>query len=446
MQRDNTRGLELAQQALGYLLDDDRGLQVAAAYMIGVAQLQGGEIAAASRIFAEAATLAETKGGAYTALLALQDLGELQSRQGQLSQAIQTCQRAMRLVTRWGGPPMPAAGLAHISLGELLYERNDLAGAAQALAYGIDLLRGSIEQYVLAHGYVTLARVQLARGEAESAFATLQQGEAWFTQMQVTALGAGTLLALGKARLWLEQDQLATVVHWAQNCKWQPEETNLGYLQWLTLVRLRLAQSRDDPQGPHLLEAAEMLSHLLTLAEAGGWLSQVIEILVLQALVCRAQGDSPGALATLERALTLAEPEGYIRLFVDEGHPMRLLILDFKGWIEKRAAHLQSYLDSLLTAFSDSQFTLDDVRLDSAIQPKIANRKSEIVSPLIEPLSERELEVLGLIAAGLSNQEIAQKLVVALSTVKKHINNIYTKLGVKSRTQALVQARELRLL
>jgi LuxR family maltose regulon positive regulatory protein len=332
---------------------------------------------------------------------------------------------------------MPAAGLAHISLGELLYERNDLAGAAQALAYGTDLLRGSIEQYVLAHGYVTLARVQLARGEGEGAFATLQRGEAWFTQMQVTALGAETLLALGKALLWLEQGQLAAVAHWVQSCKWWPEETNLGYLQRLTLVRLRLAQSRSDPQDQFLLEATETLSRLLVLAEAGGWLSQIIEILVLQALVCRVQGDSTGALTTLERALTLAEPEGYIRLFVDEGKPMAELLARMNA--SREGGGMKEYVYKLLAAFAEEQGSRE-IGEKSPLLPLSS------APMLVEPLSERELEVLGLIAAGLSNQEIAQKLVVALSTVKKHINNIYTKLGVKSRTQALVQARELKLL
>jgi LuxR family maltose regulon positive regulatory protein len=436
--RNSASALELAQQVLDDFPEDNHQLRASAIYTMGVAQMQQGNIAAASQTLAEAASLGETTGAPYIALIALEELSALQARQGRLSQVIQTCQQANRLVARWGGRPMPAAGLAHVAIGEVLYERNDLDEAAQALGYGIDLLRGSIEQSVLVQGYVALARVQLARGQVEEAFTIIQQGEDWFTQMQVTALGARHWLALGLARLWLAQGQLAAAARWAETGQWWPEDTRLGCLQRLAVVRLHLAKSRHDPHGSFLADASQTLGQLLVQAEAGGWWGQLIEILAIQALVHQAQNDDVAALAALERALILAEPEGYIRIFVDEGEPMAILL-------QQAAAHglASTYVSKLLTAFNDLRLTIDDLRLSE--QPQTENSKSKIQN-LVEPLSQRELELLRLVADGQSNQEIAQELFVAIGTVKKHLNNIFSKLDVSSRTQAIARARELDLL
>jgi LuxR family maltose regulon positive regulatory protein len=176
---------------------------------------------------------------------------------------------------------------------------------------------------------------------------------------------------------------------------------------------------------------------LLQVAEAAGQIGNVIELLTLQALALEAQGESVQATTTLHRALTLAEPEGYIRTFVDEGEPMRRLIADCRSWIEKQshseAQKLIAYAGRLLTAFPQAE---------SAPLPAIIHQPSK----LVEPLSERELEVLRLIADGFSNAEIGAKLFIAVGTVKRHINNIYGKLDVQSRTQAVARARELGLL
>ena len=158
---------------------------------------------------------------------------------------------------------------------------------------------------------------------------------------------------------------------------------------------------------------------------------------MLRALAFQTAGDAHDALAALEHALTLAEPEGYVRTFVDEGEPMRLLIADFGLLIEEQTSHLQSYVAKLLAAFPGVPL----ISLDSSI----GNQQSKIQN-LVEPLSDRELEVLRLVADGLSNHEIADKLIIGLGTVKTHINNIFGKLDVKNRTQAVARARELNLL
>ena len=171
-------------------------------------------------------------------------------------------------------------------------------------------------------------------------------------------------------------------------------------------------------------------------AEAQRRTGSVIEILVAQALAHQVQGNLPLALASLERALILAEPEGYVRLFVDEGEPMRLLILDFRSRIEKQSSDqghpLLGYVEKLLSAFERA------VEKQSTTHPK----KPE----LIEPLSERELEVLRLVAQGLTNNEISQRLVLALSTVKGHNLRIFGKLQAQNRSEAVRRARELGLL
>ena len=193
-----------------------------------------------------------------------------------------------------------------------------------------------------------------------------------------------------------------------------------------------LAQYECDREERSIHEAMGLLERLLQAAEAGGRTGSVIEILVLQALAHEAQGDSPSALAPLERALTLAEPEGYVRVFVDEGTPMARLL-------SEAAAHgiMPGYTGKLLAALeAESRIGSDD-------SPRLTAPASQ---PLVEPLSERELEVLQLIAQGLSNREISERLFLAIITVKGHNRNIFRKLQVRRRTEAVARARELGLL
>jgi LuxR family maltose regulon positive regulatory protein len=185
-------------------------------------------------------------------------------------------------------------------------------------------------------------------------------------------------------------------------------------------------------------------------AEKLGRLGNVIETRLLQALAWQAQGNLPQALTILEQALNLAQPEGYIRLFVDEGQPMAGLLALLK---EQQPALHQPYLDKLLAAFTPASLPVSKLESDPAIEKSSQGEISrwgkppgDESPPLIEPLSDRELEILRLIAAGHSNEQIAQTLIIALGTVKKHVNNIYGKLGVHSRTQALVRAKALNFL
>jgi LuxR family maltose regulon positive regulatory protein len=431
--------LDFAQQALNYLPEQQRGLRASAIHLIGVARFRQGDTIAAGQAFAEAAALGQSTEGPYVALTALQDLASIQIRQGHLAQIKQTCQQAMRLAARWGGHTLPAAGMPYIDFGGVLYEQNELAEATQALTVGIELLRSSTEQYLLAEGYTLLARVQQAGGDPAGALATIGQCESWLNQLQLADFDAGAFLALGQARLWLGQDNLHEAIRWAQSCQWWPGDTHLGYHQAVTLVRLRLAQSRRESQAQFLLEAGEIINRLLAAAQAKAWWGHVIELSILQGLLCQSQGDAAGMLASLDQALdqalTLAEPEGYVRSFVDEGEPMATLLRQALS----RGIRLD-YVNKLLAAFNTGGPADKETEQES---PLVSHPPAPL---LIEPLTERELELLRLVAGGHSNQEIAQALFLAVGTVKKHLNNIFGKLGVSSRTQAVARARELDLL
>jgi LuxR family transcriptional regulator, maltose regulon positive regulatory protein len=224
------------------------------------------------------------------------------------------------------------------------------------------------------------------------------------------------------------------------------DDTEVGYIQQLALTRLHLAQSQHDRGGSFLGDAQTILAQLLPAAEAHGWTRYLIEGLMLQALVDQGQGNLPAALIALQRALTLAAPEDYVRIFVDEGAPIATLLTQ----LARGDSPVGAYAAKLLEAFPGGD---QELRSQGDHQPVSARNMGHFVSSnlpvsqsLVEPLSNRELEILRLIADGHSNQAIADQLIVAVSTVKKHVNNIYGKLDVQSRTQALARARELTLL
>ena len=209
------------------------------------------------------------------------------------------------------------------------------------------------------------------------------------------------------------------------------EISYLREFEHLTLARVLMAEYQSR-QGRHsFLQALDLLERLLKAAEAQRRIGSVLEILVTQALAHQAQGNLPLALVPLERALVLAQPEGYVRIFVDEGEPMRLLILDFRSRIEKQSSGqghpLLGYVEKLLSAF------------ERAVREAVNDPSKK--PDMIEPLSERELEVLRLVAQGLSNSEISQRLVLALSTVKGHNLRIFGKLQAQNRSEAVARPR-----
>ncbi|MEJ2601596.1 MAG: LuxR C-terminal-related transcriptional regulator [Anaerolineales bacterium] len=339
-------------------------------------------------------------------------------------------QELLRLGAQPGWEHIPAAGLGRVMLGRILYERNDLYGAQDALVTGIAELEGFSLKRAEIIGCILLARVKLALEEVDEAHTILEQ--AWNT-IQFYDLKQITIPAPAyHARLLMQMDDLKTAVQWATTIE-RPTDGLLNpalEYDYITLARVQMAQGWLD-------EAQNLLARLLLPAEESGRVARVIEILALLAVIASVQQDNAGAITALERALSLAKPEGFVRSFVDEDEPMRQLLIDHQSIIKKKMGYgvdseslqLLQYTDKLLAAFS---------------QPGPDEKTKD--APLLEPLNERELDVLRLIATGRSNKEIAEILVVAVSTVKWYINNLYSKLGAKSRTHALALAKELELI
>jgi LuxR family maltose regulon positive regulatory protein len=356
--------------------------------------------------------------------------------QGMLHQALETHRDALQLGARPGKRPVPFAGMAYVGIAMLLYEWNDLEAALHYAREGIGLSEmGGRVSYVLA-GRTVLALVYQARGEVGRAFETIRKVEE-LAQRHGHPYVMAEMAEL-RIRLWIAQGNLVTASQWALEYDGSVFDEGIPPLahemQQIAMVRVLIARAlssaSDEPSRAGLPNADEIddalghLEGLLDGAEASGRARSVIKILALQALAFQAQGDQGRAMSALGRALFLAEPEGYVRTFVDEGEPISMLL---------RSARAQglapSYVASLLAVLGEAA---------TPVPPE--------VQPLVEPLTERELEVLCLIAAGLSNQEIAQELVIAVSTVKSHINHVYGKMGVKSRTQAVARAQSLGML
>lgn len=343
---------------------------------------------------------------------------KLLAAQGQLRQAAATYQQVLQASIESRGRGLPEEASAYLGLGEIHREWNALTPALETLTRGLELANLIGEMGTLYTGYMILARVKYAQGETDQAFEVLQQAE----QRLHTPLYTAQLVAY-RVRLWLAQQEVTRAAAWGRACGLTTEDQPSYQREWeyLTLVRLRCVQHRAD-------ETMPLLRRLLGMAEKGKRTGSMIEILMLQALVHQALGQTQQALFQLTQALQLAEAHGYTRLFLDE-RPSLVALL------HQAAARqiVPGYVRALLAQFPDTVARLS-VQGGTGLQL------------LLEPLSERERTVLRLVAAGLSNQECAAQLSITAGAVKKHLSNIYSKLGVNSRTQALARARELDLL
>jgi LuxR family maltose regulon positive regulatory protein len=303
-----------------------------------------------------------------------------------------------------------------LELGKILYERNDLSTAERHVSESLDLLSQSGTTDSFGLGHALLARIRQARGDDGGALAAIQRAVQIAQGFDIARIS--TLIAAHRVRIWLAQGELELAARWARDYGRLGGVEYLREFEDLTLARVLLAQ--DEPA-----EALALLDTLLLPAEAAGRMGSAIEIQALRALALQALGDSHGALDALERALKLAEPEGYARVFMDAGEPMAHLLRQ-----AARRGIAPTYVGQLLAALGAGTEGQAEIEL----------------SPLVEPLSDREMEVLGLLAEGLSNSEIAQRLFISLPTVKSHTRNIYGKLGVHSRKEAVVRARALGIL
>jgi LuxR family transcriptional regulator, maltose regulon positive regulatory protein len=379
------------------------------------------------------ASIATTRasGSVFTHLHALTTLGRLQMLQGRPRAAAASYAETVRVV---GGAPGMHSPAANVGVAELHLAWNDLDAAERQLSPAMDLLRVSPTEDVdiVMHGYLAFVDVQQARGDHTGARVTMAE---FIEVARQRACWPGLVAHVHAARahLALRQGDLPLAAEWAARSGLSLGD-DIPYTHtraYVTLARVRIVQGRDAPARPFLADALDLLDRLQVAAEADGRMGDMVEILALRALAPQAQHDLPTALAALARALTLAEPEGYVRIFVDEGTPMAALLTQ----IACGESPVAMYAATLLEAFGDLSIENEELRkaLTSNSQLSIAQR-APASQFLAEPLSDRELDVLCLIAEDHSNQAIADRLVVAVSTVKKHINNLCGKLTVQSRT------------
>jgi LuxR family maltose regulon positive regulatory protein len=422
-QGDLSQSAELSHRALELLPKERLFFRGVAAGCLGFASLLSGDVVVARRALNEAARIGQQAGNLVITALALCNLGELSGViQGRLGEARAFYDQMLELAADGQGRPRPAAGAALMGLGELLREWNDLEAATRHLTEGIELTRQLVEAEAI-HGYVGLARVRQAQGNAQGAREAIQIAEQLAIKFDATEID-DLFVAGHKARLCVAQGDIEAALRWVEEHRLD-EEVRLDKLplhrtfEYITLAHVRIAQGRPD-------EALKVLRSLLPATEAAGWMGFVIEIRILESLALQAQGNVAHAITALEHALSLAEPEGHVQIFISWGPPMARLLYEAAA-----RGVAPEYTGKLLAAFP-------------VAEPAAKSRKPP--AELIEPLSTRELEVLQLIAAGASNPEIAQKLVIAVNTVKKHVNSIFGKLAVTSRTQAVARARGLGLI
>jgi LuxR family maltose regulon positive regulatory protein len=411
---DARRTIDLSQRALTLLPQDNLSSRSIVALNLGLAHWHRGHLAEAERAITEAEHAALQSGNNHVRLIALGTLGPIQAAQGKLHQAAVLCRQAIRL-----GEQSPAIALAHNELSALLYEWNDLEAAADHLRRGIELSQRSGNVEVQTGGYRMLARLKQAQGDASAALVALQEAHQLARNHDVTPLVRARNAAC-HAQIALAQDDIGTAMRWAEQVTEDADASLFYPFLCLTPARLLLAQNKK-------VAAAEQLEALYEMAVGAGWQFGVIEVRTLQAL---AAPTPTAALTFLTDALALAQPEGYVRTFVDKGEPMAALL---------REAALQGialgYVAKLLAAFG-----AEAPILSAPSPPRLP------AQPLIEPVSDRELEVLQLLADGLTNQEIAQALHVSINTIKTHLKTIYGKLGVHNRREATARAKKLGLL
>ena len=418
-------GIEFARRALELLPDDPRP-RTFAAFSLAAAYSFAGDFEAASAAFAEATELGLAAGHDYLALEAMGYNAELQIARGRLHEADGILRRALGFAAERGEGSLPATGEVQVAMGELLYEWDELDSAEDRLKEGVRLAERTGQLGSLVDGYVSLSRLNQARGDTDGAVETAKEAQRLARSSGVRQFIVEA--AAWKSRLHLAQGELAAAISELEGVSVGDEDpTFVREIEQSARAQLLVARGEHD-------EALRLLADLREEAQAAGRTGREIEFLTLQALTLQAKGEKERAVSTLTHALALGEPEGYVRSFVDEGPKMAVLISEVLE-VQQRGQlyppnHVSArYLRKLRAALEQEG-------------PDLASPSAE----LPEPLSERELEVLTLVAAGKTNREIAGELFVAKSTVKTHIKNIYRKLDTHNRTQALARARDLNLI
>nr|WP_246221561.1 LuxR C-terminal-related transcriptional regulator [Phytoactinopolyspora mesophila] len=416
-----------ASEALAALDDTDQMLEGLAHTSRAMGVWVRGWVAEAQHGMEFCVGLWRSAGHDDLAMVASSGLGRIHRARGRLDAALETCRTARQSMTSPGRPLAPAAGIVQVEMAEVAYERDELELAAELVNEGLSLCRELSFAEFMSRGLALLARIRHAQGDPAGARRAMEMAENHSDPVIADLLNP---VPAQRARLLLMQGETAAAAEWlaSRGVGADDEPTYAAEPAYLVLVRLLLVQERAP-------EALRLLDRLRTLASAQRRDGSLIEIEALRALGWAAVGDTEVALSVLGASLSLAVPQGHVRVFVDEGDAMHKLIGRFIANEHPGQPSVPvKYLGTLTRAFSRSS--------GDAAPGAAASSTAGIVTGL----SERELEVLVLLAAGKQNQEIAKELFVALSTVKKHVTHILSKLGAANRTEATVRARALGLL
>jgi LuxR family maltose regulon positive regulatory protein len=423
--------MKFARRVLELARNEDDFLCGAASALLGLALWTSGDLETAHQMFAEGMTNLQKIGYITDVIGGSVTLADIRITQGQLRAAMSIYERGLQLATKQGMPILRGAADMHVGMSELYREGNDLHSAMQHLEKCKELgeLNGLPKNPY--RWRVAMAGIREVQGNLQEALVLLDEAEPLYAGD--FSPNVRPIQAL-KARVWIKQGELEKALAWAREQKLSIEESPsyLREFEQITFVRILLYQYQRDHSDRVLHDAMELLESLLRAADEGGRMGSVIEILILQALAYQIQRETHAALMSLERALKLAEPEGYMRIFLSEGSNMAKLIRE----VDARRI-LPGYTRKLLSAFET-----DRQGMDKETYPSTSLESSS----LIEPLSQRELDILRLFKTELSGPEIAQEYVIALSTVRTHTKSIYSKLNVNSRRGAVKRAIELGLI
>jgi LuxR family maltose regulon positive regulatory protein len=427
--------VKFAQEALDHLPETSHFLRSLTIDTLGIAYVMQGDLEDAVSILQEAVQAGQDSGNILVAAGALSNVAGLVMHAGDLKQAYDLYSQALEIARDSEGKPLPIAGKALMGLGEIAREQNDLEKATRDLLEAIDLLENFGEGGIIV-AYLTLSRIYHVRGDDRAAFEMLEKAQKLATQSAGMEMD-DILVSIQRARLNLSLGNLEEAIRWVDERELdstgivnggQPEKltsssfTLLELSEYTTWVRILIAQGRYQ-------EAQSVLDLCLSMAQETNQLRRILECQILQAVLHQGMGKMDSAVQIIREALDLANEHGYFRIFLDEGEELVQLLYE-----ASRRGIEPDFAGKLLAAYTHTEAL-----------PKGRPLTADALE-IVEPLSERELEVLGLIAQGMSNQEIARKLVLSLSTVKWHSGNIYGKLGAKNRTQAVAKARQLGIL
>lgn len=423
MQNDLQRAEDLADRALQDLREDDHSFRADTYHALGDTYRRNGQWELARKHYLKVLEFTRNPTYRVQSVHVFGALADLELRQGRLRGAAAYWRKALAAIQEpenWGRIPLPVTGWVYVRTGEILYEWNELAEAREHLSRGLERAELGGDTRAMIAGYLLAARMELSQGDEDAAADYLERvrplvGDSplseWLNHFERVQL-----------EFWLARDQLRAAVNWvdtmldgdALQSQPEPEAAQLA------IARVLIVKG----DAPSVERALSLLGPLMQSAEAEGRTGVQVEALALFAMAQWRRGERSGAMTALERALRLAEPEGYLRLFADLGLPMVRLLQEARS-----RGVMPDYVATLLAACG--------VELASSAVAEVA---------LPEPLTAREQEILRLMAAGLTNREIAETLAVSPQTVKKHTGNIYGKLGVRSRTEAAARARALDLL